>query len=72
MGKASAYTDLIYSRDYGKTEKDVIYKIDFPAGILFVRLVWQIHGGDWRLMHLTYKADENLPFPTGWEHIYPK
>src|SRR5690242_5756984 len=25
----SQYTDLVYARDYGRTEKDVIYKIDF-------------------------------------------
>lgn len=68
----SNYSDLIYARDYGKAEKDIIYKIDFPSALLYVRLVWHVHNGDWRLMHLTYKADENLPFPTGWEHIYPK
>jgi hypothetical protein len=71
FGKSN-YVDLVYSRDYGKTEKDMIYKIDFANGILFVRFLWHIHNGDWRLMHLTYKDAESLPLPEGWQHIYPK
>lgn len=69
---ASDFLELIYSRDYGKTEKDFIYKIDFANAFLFVRLLWQYHEGEWRLAHLTYKDAEDLPFPAGWEHIYPK
>jgi len=69
---ASDYSELIYSRDYGKTGKDFIYKIDFARAFLYVRLLWQVRDGEWRLSHLTYKADADLPFPAGWEHIYPK
>jgi hypothetical protein len=69
---ASNYTDLVYSRDYGKTSKDLIYKIDFTKAILYVRLLWEVHNGDWRLSHLTFKSDSDYPFPAGWEHIYPK
>ncbi|HEX3884972.1 MAG TPA: hypothetical protein VHW66_20125 [Stellaceae bacterium] len=71
LGK-SQYTDLVYSRDFGKTEKDIIYKIDFEKAFAFVRLVWHVDSGEWHLIHLNYKTDNNLPFPTGWEHIYPK
>ncbi|HVH81740.1 MAG TPA: hypothetical protein VM782_20225 [Stellaceae bacterium] len=69
---SSNYTDLVYSRDYGKTSKDFIYKIDFAKAILYVRLLWEVHNGDWRLSHLTFKTETDLPFPAGWEHIYPK
>lgn len=71
LGKAQ-YTDLLYSRDYGKTEKDMIYKIDFDKAFAFVRFTWHIDNGDWHLIHLQYKTENDLPFPGGWEHIYPK
>jgi hypothetical protein len=71
LGK-SQYTDLVYSRDYGKTEKDVIYKIDFDKAFAFVRLTWHVDNGNWHLVHLQYKTENELPLPAGWEHIYPK
>jgi hypothetical protein len=71
LGK-SQYTDLIYSRDYGQTEKDIIYKIDFEKAFVYVRLLWQVDNGGWLLLDLRYKAEGDLPFPAGWEHIYPK
>jgi len=69
---ASQYTDLVYEHDYGKTGKDFIYKIDFNKAFAYVRLLWHIDNGDWHLTHLNYKTDNDLPFPAGWEHIYPK
>ena len=30
----SQYSDLVYARDYGRTEKDLIYKIDFDKAFL--------------------------------------
>jgi hypothetical protein len=71
LGK-SQYSDLVYSRDYGQTEKDFIYKIDFDKAFAFVRLQWHVDNGEWRLTHLNYKTEGDLPFPSGWEHIYPK
>ena len=71
LGK-SQYTELVYSRDYGKTVKDTIYKIDFDKAFAFVRFLWEIDNGDWHLIHLQYKTENDLPFPSGWEHIYPK
>lgn len=68
----SQYTELVYSRDYGTKEKDIIYKIDFDKAFAYVRFLWQIDNGDWHLVHLTYKTENDLPFPSGWEHIYPK
>lgn len=68
----SQYTDLVYSRDYGKTTKDMIYKIDFDKAFAFVRFLWEVDSGNWHLVHLQYKTENDLPFPAGWEHIYPK
>ena len=68
----SQYIDLIYSRDYGHTMKDIIYLIGFDKAFLFVRLVWHEKGGGWQLSNLQFKTETDLPFPPGWEHIYPK
>jgi hypothetical protein len=68
----SQYTDFIYARDYGQTEKDIIYKIDFDKAFAFVRLLWHVDNSNWHLVHLNYKTEDELPFPKDWEHIYPK
>ena len=68
----SQYSELVYSRDYGKMEKDIIYKIDFDKAFAFVRFLWHIDNGNWHLVHVAYKTEGGLPFPSGWEHIYPK
>ena len=66
------YADLVYSRDYGRTEKDVIFKIDFDKAFLFVRYLYQVDNGAWRLIHIHLKTEDELPFPQDWPHIYPK
>ena len=68
----SQYTDLVYARDYGKTEKDVIYKIDFDKAFLFVRYLYHVDNGAWRLIHIHLKTENDVPFPKEWVHIYPK
>ncbi|HWD59433.1 MAG TPA: hypothetical protein VG308_14195 [Stellaceae bacterium] len=68
----SQYSELVYSRDYGQSEKDIIYKIDFDKAFAYVRLLWHIDNGNWHLVHLNYKTENDLPFPAGWDHIYPK
>jgi len=68
----SQYSELVYARDYGQTGKDIIYKIDFDKAFTYVRLMWHVDSGNWRLIHIAYKTENNLPFPAGWEHIYPK
>lgn len=62
----------MYSRDYGKTEKDIIYKIDFERAFAYVRFLWQVDNGKWRLINISYKTENSLPLPAGWQHIYPK
>ncbi len=71
LGK-SQYTELVYSRDYGQTGKDIIYKINFDKAFAFVRFLWNVDNGDWSLSNLAYKTEGELPFPSGWQHIYPK
>ena len=69
---ASQYTDLVYARDYGKTEKDIIYKIDFDKAFLFVRYLFHVNNGSWRLVHIHLKTENEQPFPREWVHIYPR
>jgi hypothetical protein len=71
LGK-SQYFDAMYSRDYGRTEKDIIYKINFDKAFAFVRFLWHIDNGNWHLVYVAYKTEGGLPLPRGWEHIYPK
>jgi len=68
----SQYSDLVYSRDYGQMQKDIIYKIDFDKAFAFVRFLWHVDNGNWHLVHVAYKTEGGLPLPGGWEHIYPK
>jgi hypothetical protein len=68
----SQYSEMIYSRDYGKTQKDIIYKINFQKAFAFVRFLWHVDSGNWQLVHLGYKTEGSLPLPHGWEHIYPQ
>ncbi len=68
----SQYTDLVYKRDYGKTEKDLIYKIDFDKAFMYVRFLYHVDNGAWRLIHIYLKTENDLPFPKDWSHIYPQ
>ena len=68
----SQYADLVYERDYGRAEKDVIYKIDFDKAFLFVRFLYHVDHGAWRLIHLRLKTENEEPLPKEWVHIYPK
>jgi hypothetical protein len=67
---STTLTDV--TRDYGKTQKDIIYKINFQKAFAFVRFLWHVDSGNWQLVHLGYKTEGGLPFPHGWEHIYPR
>jgi hypothetical protein len=69
---AAQYTDLVYARDYGRSEKDLIYKIDFAKNFLFVRFLYHVDNGAWHLIHVTLKTEDELPFPREWTHIYPR
>jgi hypothetical protein len=71
LGQAQ-YADLVYARDYGRSEKDIIYKIDFSKAFLFVRYLFHIDNAGWRLIHLQLKTENEQPFPKEWVHIYPK
>jgi hypothetical protein len=68
----SQYTDLVYARDFGRTEKDVIFKIDFDKAFLFIRYLYHVDNGAWRLIHIHLKTENEDPFPKEWAHIYPR
>ena len=69
---AAQYSDLVYARDYGRTGKDLIYKIDFDKAFLFVRYLFHVNNGSWRLVHIHLKTENEQPFPREWVHIYPR
>jgi len=68
----SQYTDLVYQRDYGRTEKDLIFKIDYDKAFLFVRFLYHVDNRAWRLIHVHLKTENDEAFPKDWVHIYPK
>jgi hypothetical protein len=68
----SQYSDLVYARDYGRTEKDLIFKIDYDKAFLFVRFLYHVDNGAWRLMHVRLKTENDETFPKDWVHIYPQ
>ena len=61
----SQYSELLYSRDFAKTEKDIIYKIDYDKAFAFVRFLWHFDNGNWHLILLNYKTEDDLPLPKG-------
>jgi len=66
------YADLVYARDYGRTEKDIIYKIDFEKAFLFVRFLYHVDNGAWHLIHINLKTENDEPLPKEWTHIFPR
>lgn len=67
----SQYSERVYVRDYGRTTRDIIYKINFDNNILYVRYFFSVDKGEWRLMHFYFQTENSLPFPKEWIHIYP-
>jgi hypothetical protein len=68
----SQYTDLVYARDYGRTTKDLIYKIDYDKAFMYVRFLYHVDHGGWQLVRIDLKKENDLPFPKDWTHIYPR
>jgi hypothetical protein len=65
------YADRVYTRDYGKTNKDIIDKLNFDNSTVYVRYLFSVEEGEWRLINFGFKTETTLPFPRDWVHIYP-
>ena len=63
--------DRVYARDYGKTNKDFIDKLNFDSSTVYVRYLFSVEEGEWRLINFAFKTETSLPFPKDWAHIYP-
>jgi len=66
------YSDLVYARDYGRAEKDLIYKIDFDRAFLFVRYLYHVDHGAWRLIRIRLNTENEDVLPRDWVHVYPR
>ena len=56
--------------DSAVTEKDIIYKIDYAKSLLFVRFLYHVDNGAWRLFRIRLKVEMDEAFPKDWLHIY--
>ena len=65
------YADRVYARDYGKTNKDIIDKLNFDNSTVYVRYLFSVEESEWRLINFAFKTETGLPFPKDWAHIYP-
>ena len=65
------YTDRVYARDYGRSNKDIIDKLNFDNSTVYVRYLFSVEEGEWRLINFAFKTETSLPFPKEWTHIYP-
>ena len=65
------YVDRVYARDYGRTNKDIIDKLNFDNSTVYVRYLFSVEEGEWRLINFAFKTETSLPFPEDWAHIYP-
>jgi hypothetical protein len=70
LGK-SQYVDRVYARAYGKTSKDLIDKIMYEQNVLYVRYLFSVDQGGWRLIRFDMNTELTAPFPKDWAHIYP-
>ena len=43
-----------------------------PLKFLFVRFLYHVDNGAWRLIHIHLKSENEHPLPKEWVHIYPK
>ena len=71
LGKGQ-YADLVYARTYGRTEQDVIYKLRFEKNVVFMRYLFHVDAGKWKLFDLTWTTETGVAFPRNWQHIYPQ
>ncbi|MBN9450399.1 MAG: hypothetical protein J0I42_00485 [Bosea sp.] len=71
IGKAYYY-DKIVDRFYGKTGKDIIYKITTENNIYFIRFIVHRRTEDiWIITNLAIQTETQAPLPKIWGPITP-
>ena len=59
-------------RTYGKTGKDLIYKVRYDQNMLFVRFVLHKREADnWIVSWFAAQAETQAPLPRAWNNIIP-
>ncbi|MPZ56296.1 MAG: hypothetical protein GEU91_07285 [Rhizobiales bacterium] len=69
LGK-SHYVERVYARDFGRTTKDLIDKIQFDRTPLYVRYIFTVYKDEWRLQRFNFETAITT-LPSDWGHIYP-
>ena len=66
------YSDKIIEKEYGKTGKDVIYKVATKDNFLFLRFVLhKAEADNWIVGWFSAQTETQAPLPRVWSHIYP-
>jgi hypothetical protein len=66
------YYDKVIDRSYGKTGKDVIYKVAYDRTMVFLRFVLHKRKGEnWMAINFSIQQEGQEPLPKAWTHIIP-
>lgn len=66
------YYDKIIDRFYGKTGKDVIFKISSDTNVYFFRFILHKRASDnWVVTWLGIQTEMQAPLPRVWSHMLP-
>lgn len=66
------YNDRVIDKYYGKTGKDIIYKVMSKDNAYFVRFVLHKREGDnWIVGWFAAQSEMQAPLPKVWSHVIP-
>jgi hypothetical protein len=70
LGKP-VYSDKIVDRAYGSSGRDVIHKIAYEQGMLFLRFIVHRRANGWGIINFSFQTENEAPLPRAWQHINP-